>query len=78
MDRVIMATAGAAGLIVRAVLLLLGWVPVVSGPALVLYGTWQIYHPACYILAGVAISALTFVQANPRRERARAVSSSRS
>lgn len=74
MDRVVLVTAGAAGHALRLVLVLLSWL---AGPALVLYGTWLVYHPACYILAGLAICTLTYGQANPRGERARAVSSSR-
>jgi hypothetical protein len=61
------AAAAATGYALRVVLYLLGWVPVVAGPLLVLWGTWQIYPPAMYILAGLAICVLTLLRANPGR-----------
>jgi len=63
------AAAEVVGYALRAVLYLLGWVPVVAGPLLVLGGTWMIYPPACYILAGLMISVLTFWRANSRSVR---------
>jgi len=56
---------------VRLLVVLVGWVPAVVGPTLVLYGTYMLSHAACYILAGLAICVLTFARANPRRGRHR-------
>lgn len=69
MNDAIGTVAAATGYLLRALLYLLGWVPVAAGPALVLWGTWQIYPPAAYILAGLTISVLTLQRATPRRVR---------
>jgi len=69
MVEVVGTVAAAAGYVLRALLYLLGWVPVVAGPLLVFGGTWMVYPPACYILAGLAISVLTFWRANSRSVR---------
>jgi hypothetical protein len=71
MEKAIGELAAGVGHLVRLLWVLVGWVPVAAGPALVLYGTWLIYHPACYILAGLAICTLTLAQSNPRRGRGR-------
>jgi hypothetical protein len=58
--------AAATGYTLRVLLYLLGWVPPIAGPLLVLWGTWQIYPPSSYILAGLVICVLTFRRATPR------------
>ncbi len=69
MNEAIGVAAAATGHVLRVLLYLLGWVPVAAGPSLVLWGTWQIYPPAAYILAGLTISVLTLWRANPRSVR---------
>lgn len=69
MNQAIGAAAAGLGYAIRALLYLLGWVPVVAGPLLVLGGTWAIYPPAACILAGLTISLLTFWRANTRSVR---------
>lgn len=69
MNEVVGSVAAAAGYTVRIVLWVLGWVPPVAGPLLVLWGTWQIYPPAAYILAGLTICLLTVRRATPRSVR---------
>ena len=69
MNQAIGTAAAVTGHALRVLLYLLGWVPAVAGPSLVLWGTWQIYPPAAYILAGVAVSLLTFWRANTRSVR---------
>lgn len=71
MERVVGDIAAGAGHLIRALVVLAGWVPVAAGPALVLYGTYMLSHAACYILAGLAVCVLTFARANPRRGRHR-------
>ena len=66
MNEAIGAVAAAVGHLLRVLWHLLGWVPVVAGPSLVLWGTWQIYPPATYILGGLVVSLLTFRRATPR------------
>jgi hypothetical protein len=68
-NEVIGTVAAATGYVLRALLYLLGWVPAVAGPSLVLWGTWQICPPACYILGGLVVSVLTLQRANTRSVR---------
>ena len=69
MNEAIGVAATATGHALRAVLYLLGWIPAAAGPFLVLWGTWLIYPPACYILAGLVVSVLTLWRANTRSVR---------
>ncbi len=71
MERAVGDAAAAIGYLVRLLYVLIGWVPVVAGPALVLYGTYLLSPAACYILAGLAICVLTLSRANPKRGRRR-------
>lgn len=69
MERVVGEAAAVVGHALRAVLVLVAWVPTVVGPALVLYGVSQWSRPAAYVLAGLAVSLLTFVRPNQKRGR---------
>lgn len=71
MERAIGEVAAAAGYVLRVLVVLVSWVPATAGPLLVLYGTYQYSPPACYILAGTAVSLLTFVRPNRRGARSR-------
>lgn len=71
MEQTIGMAATAAGLVLRVLVVLGSWIPVAAGPALVLYGTYQYSPPASYILAGVAVSVLTFVRPNRKGARRR-------
>lgn len=71
MEQVVGGVAAGVGYVVRLVVVLGTWVPVAAGPALILYGTYQYSPPASYILAGVAVSVLTFVRPNRKGARRR-------
>lgn len=71
MERVVGDVAAGVGYALRVLAVLLSWVPVVAGPALILYGTYRYSPPASYILAGVAVSVLTFVRPNRKGARRR-------
>lgn len=71
METVVNGVAAGAGYALRVLVVLVSWIPVAAGPSLVLYGTYQYSPPACYILAGVAVSVLTFVRPNRKGARRR-------
>jgi hypothetical protein len=71
MERVVGDVAAGVGYVARVLIVLATWVPVAAGPSLVLYGTYQYSPPAAYILAGLAVSVLTFVRPNRKGARPR-------
>lgn len=71
MEQAIGTVAAGVGYVTRVLIVLLSWVPATAGPLLVLYGTYQYSPPASYILAGVAVSVLTYVRPNKRGARRR-------
>ncbi len=71
MERVIGEVAAGVGYATRVLVFLISWIPVVAGPFLVLYGTYQYSPPAAYILAGLLVSVLTFVRPNRKGARRR-------
>jgi hypothetical protein len=67
MERMVGETAAAIGYVLRVLVWVLSQLPAIAGPLLVLWGTWAIYPPAAYILAGAAICLVTYGRPNRRR-----------
>lgn len=70
MQQTVGVIASGVGHAVRLLLAFLSWVPVVAGPALILYGIQCFSRPAAYIAAGLFLS-VGYLRASAKPKRGR-------